>query len=205
MAAQCKSGQKCGIHPTKALLRSIAQSPRWANDISSMVSTLSLPRPVVDDGALDAFREWLTADLIARPIEQALIVSAVPLDVPVVGARKFVTMLRRSPLERGSPDMRWEFADGSFDAVYVHRMIRIAAPPTWLASALRVLKPGGTLLASADPADFKFAPLPVGGDVVLLHRVMQAAGFHRAELVCRSSLLIIVAAHRDGHPERPWN
>jgi SAM-dependent methyltransferase len=169
-----------------------------------MVSTLSVPRSTVD-GALGAFQEWLTADLVARPVEQALIVSAMPLDVPVAGARKWVTMLRRSPLEGGSRDPRWEFADGIFDAVYAHRMIRIATPATWLGSALRVLKPGGTLLASADPADFKFAPLPAGGDVILLHRVVQAAGFHRTELVYRSPVLIIVAGRRDDHPERPWN
>jgi SAM-dependent methyltransferase len=171
----------------------------------AMVSTLSNPHSAVDDGALGAFQEWLTADLLARPVEHALIVSAVPLDVPVMGARKFVTMLRPSSLERGTPDMKWAFADGSFDAVYVHRMIRIAASATWLRSAFRVLKPGGTLLASADPSDFKFAPLPAGGDVILLHRAMQAAGFHRPELVCRSPVLIIVAGRRDDGPARPWN
>jgi SAM-dependent methyltransferase len=179
---------------------------RCANDLSTMVSTASIPHSAQGAGALDAFREWLAADLLVRPVEQALVVSTVHLDqLPVARIGKSVTMLRRAPVEEGPADRQWEFADGSFDAVYVHRMIRIAAPPTWLGSAFRVLRPGGTLLAAADPADFRFAPLPVGGDVVLLHRVLQEAGFRRAELVWRTPLLIIVAAHRDNLPERQWN
>jgi SAM-dependent methyltransferase len=163
-----------------------------------MVSTLSIPQATADAVALVALREWLAADLLARAVKQALVVSVAELEpVPLAGAVESVTMLRRSPLDGGSADLGWGFADGSFDAVYLHRMIRIAAPATWLARARRVLKPGGILLAVADPADFKFAPLPAGGDVVLLHRALQEAGFRRMELVCRSSRLIVVAAHRD--------
>jgi SAM-dependent methyltransferase len=168
-----------------------------------MISTLSPPHAAADAGALDVFQAWLCADLRARAVTQALVVSAVsPDQLPAVGALGSVTMHRRSPLDGAATDPKWGFADASFDAVYLHRMIRIASPATWLARARRVLKPGGTLLVVADPADFKFAPLPAGGDVLLLHRVLQEAGFGRTELVCRASRLIVVAALRDDLRQR---
>jgi|SRR5450631_1720649 SAM-dependent methyltransferase len=175
----------------------------YANGIPIMVSTQSTPHAPADASALDAFREWLTADLRARSVKQALVVSAVQLDeAPRIGAHESVTIVRRSPPDGSSADLELGFADGSFDAVYMHRMIRVAAPATWLGSARRVLKTGGAIVAAAVPADFAFAPLPAGGDVLLLRRVLQAAGFCRTELVCRTPRLIIVAAHRDD-PDQP--
>jgi hypothetical protein len=163
-----------------------------------MVSTLSTPRSEADAAALGAFRDWLATDLLARAVRHALVVSALRADQgPLLGVHTSVTMLRRWPPDGGSPVLELGFADESFEAVYLHRMIRVEAPAPWLGTIRRVLTSGGTILAAADPADFTFAPLPTGGDAFLLGRALRAAQFCRTELVCRGPRLVVVAARRD--------
>lgn len=162
-----------------------------------MVSTLSIPRAEAGASAPEAFRDWLIVDLAARALERALVVSALRADQgPLLGAQTSVMMIRRSSSDVG-PILEPGFADGQFDAVYLHRIIRVETSTPWLGTLGRVLKSGGTILAAADPADFAFAPLPTGGDAFLLGRALREARFCRTELVCRLPRLVVVAAHRN--------
>lgn len=162
-----------------------------------MVSTLSASRMEADAAALDAFRDWLTVDLAARAVERALVVSALrPDQGALFGSPTSVTMLGRSSSD-GGPIPVSAFAVGHFDAVYLHRMIRVETSASWLGTLRRILNSGGAILAAADPADFTFAPLPTGGDAFLLGRALREARFCRTELVCRMPRLVVVAAHRD--------
>jgi hypothetical protein len=199
--AQHKRGHGCGTHPTNFLLRSFRARLRRCRGL--MVSTRFAQRSRADTAALDAFRDWLAADLGARPLSHALVISDLGVDAgPSLGAGKSVTMLRPSAPDAGDQVLASGLAGGSFDAVYLHRMIHVEVPAPWLGTLRRLLRCGGTILAAADAADFTFAPLPKGGDALLLGRALRAARFHRTELVCRGPRLVIVAACRDD-PDSP--
>jgi len=158
----------------------------------------SLQSPAGDVEALDAFRDWVAADLAQRAAHRSLVVSALrPDQVPPVRADASVTMLTWAARDGGAPVPTPRCPDGSFDAIYVHRMMRLAAPEAWLGELRRALAPGGIVLTAADAVEFAFAPLPSGGDVLLMLRALHAAGFRRAALVCRMPRLLVVAAQRD--------
>jgi len=142
--------------------------------------------------ASSAFEEWLVGDLAARNDSRVLVVSPFHFDPRRFTGKPKVTMLCGA--ERGGADPG--FTAESFETVYLHRAIDIAAPGRWLDRARRVLKPEGRLVAVFDPAEFSFAPLPVGGDACLLGRILAQAGFSRVEAVHRTPCLIIASAYR---------
>ena len=142
--------------------------------------------------ASSAFEEWLVGDLAARNDSRVLVLSPFHFDPRRFTGKPKVTMLCGA--ERGGADPG--FTAESFETVYLHRTIDIAAPGRWLDRARRVLKPEGRLVAVFDPAEFSFAPLPVGGDACLLGRILAQAGFSRVEAVHRTPCLIIASAYR---------
>ena len=150
--------------------------------------------------ASSVFEEWLAAHLVTRPNARALVVSSMSLAPRRFDARGTVTTLYRQPTEResASTGVDAQFADATFDAIYLHRMITIGVPSRWFERARRILKSTGAVFVAADPADFSFAPLPAGGDAHLLGRLLKDAGFGRIELVFRAPRLIIVAGCRRG-------
>jgi len=142
--------------------------------------------------ASSAFEEWLVGDLAARNDSRVLVLSPFHFDPRRFTGKPKVTMLCGA--ERGGADPG--FTAESFETVYLHRAIDIAAPGRWLDRARRVLKPEGRLVAVFDPAEFSFAPLPVGGDACLLGRILAQSGFSRVEAVHRTPCLIIASAYR---------
>lgn len=142
--------------------------------------------------ASSAFEEWLVGDLTARDDSRVLVVSPSHIDPRELPGKPAVTMLCGS--ERAGADPG--FVAESFDTVYLHRTVDIAAPGRWLDRAHRLLKPGGRLVAVFDPAEFTFAPLPAGGDACLLGRILSQAGFSRLEPVQRTPRLIVASAYR---------
>lgn len=143
--------------------------------------------------ASSAFEEWLVGDLTARDDSHVLIVSPFHIDPRELPGKPAVTMLCGPEMAGADPGVVAE----SFDTVYLHRTVDIAAPGRWLDRARRLLKPGGRLVAAFDPAVFSFAPLPAGGDACLLGRILAQAGFSRLEPVHRTPRLIIASAYRD--------
>jgi hypothetical protein len=122
-------------------------------------------------GTSGSYEDWLDADLQSCGGQRALVVSA-------------------GSLEPAPP------VDESLDALYLDRVLRMSSLVPSLARAHRALVPGGRLVVAVDPAEFKFAPLPAGGDVQLLGRLLTDAGFCRVELAHRSAHAIVVTAHR---------
>jgi hypothetical protein len=150
------------------------------------------------DAPSSAFEEWLVGDLLARGDARVVVVSPLKLDPIHLDPDGRVTTLCCSARGVGANfDVDRGFDSGSFDAVYLHRVIAIAMPGRCLGAARHLLKTGGYLVAAVDPAEFSFAPLPAGGDAQLLGRILTDAGFCRVELIHRAPSLIIVAAHRD--------
>jgi hypothetical protein len=120
--------------------------------------------------ARDAFDDWLATDLAAQR-----------------GATLVISAQRSAPTALPS---------GIYETVYLDRVVAIAAPSAWLDRAHRALAAGGRLVVGVDPAEFSFAPLPAGGDVQLLGRLLGQAGFCRVELVHRSARRVVVSAQR---------
>jgi hypothetical protein len=125
----------------------------------------------VRPGTLGTYDDWLDSDLRAHGSGRVLVVSA------------------RS-LEPAPP------LDESLDALYLDRVLRMSSLAPSLDRAHRALAAGGRLVVAVDPSEFKFAPLPDGGDVQLLCRLLSEAGFCRVELAHRSAQAIVVTAHR---------
>jgi len=148
--------------------------------------------------ASSVFEEWVAAHLDTRADARALVVSSMSLAPRRFDATGTVTTLCRQPTgrETASTGVDPQFADATFDAIYLHRMLAIGVPSRWLERACRILKWTGTVFVAAHPADFSFAPLPAGGDAHLLGRLLKEGGFGRIELVSRAPRLIIVAGRR---------
>ena len=145
-----------------------------------------------DVAASSAFEEWLVGDLKAHNDTRVLVVSPFHFDPRRFPGKPAVTMLCGAERRGADPG----FTAESFETVYLHRTVDIAAPGRWLDRARRLLKPEGRLVAVFDPAEFSFAPLPAGGDARLLGRILAQAGFSRVEAVHRTPCLIIASAYR---------
>ena len=146
-----------------------------------------------------AFEDWLVDDLSMQSEARVLVVSPQPLDRRRLAAVRGLTILccPRGGRNDLSASLDLGSARTTFNVVYLHQMIGVAMGGRWADCAYRMLRPGGRIAVAVDPSEFSFAPLPAGGDVRLLGRILTDSGFCRVRLVCHTTRLIIATAQRD--------
>lgn len=139
------------------------------------------------------FVRWLKNELFLHANQMCLVISRLQLEHAGLGSNCELADLNHYSSEARNT---LQFASCSFNRVYTHRAIGNLPDVEYLSELLRILQPGGVVVAASYQQDFAFAPLPSGAEVHLLRRVLTSAGFVDLRAEHKADGFIAVSARR---------